>query len=167
MYTLNVKIMDDCPNRDMVKEYYEKKIATIGYEGDCGVDLVVPMTQEIGTSDVTKIGLGIQCALYKSYTKSKDKVCISKPYMLVPRSSISSTPLSMANSIGIIDPGYRGQIIAAVRNHTPNTYNTFTVAEGTRLFQIVAFDGKPIKVKLVDELSTTLRGEGGFGSTNQ
>ena len=37
-------------------------------------------------------------------------------YMLVPRSSISKTPLRMANSIGIIDAGYRGEIMAAVDN---------------------------------------------------
>lgn len=159
MYTLHVKIMDDCPNYEIVKEYYEKKIATIGYEGDCGVDLITPTTTNVSSVGVTKIGLCIQCALYKH--KNDDEVL--KPYLLVPRSSIATTSLSMANSIGIIDPGYRGQIIAAVRSHGVD----YCMETGTRLFQIVSFDGKPIKVKLVDDLSKTERGDGGFGSTNK
>lgn len=157
MYVLHVKIMDDCPNREVVKEFYENKINTIGYKGDCGVDLIIPATQTIASKGVTKIGLGIQCELTHS------EYCSSEPYMLVPRSSISATPLSMANSIGIIDPGYRGQIIAPLRNHEDD----YIVEAGTRLFQIVAFDGRPIKIILNDNLTLTERGDGGFGSTNK
>jgi dUTP pyrophosphatase len=120
---------------------------------------------------VTKINLGIQCELVtrthnitqaSTYIEEKYKE-VGESYMMVPRSSISSTPLSMANSIGIIDQGYRGPLIAAVRNHDHINY---TVEQGTRLFQIVAFDGKPIQVEVVNTLSETDRGSGGFGSTN-
>lgn len=87
-------------------------------------------------------------------------------YRLVPRSSIFKTPLSMANSEGIIDRTYRGLIKAPVRNHLPSA--SYTVEEGTRLFQIVAPDmGWIREVRIVESLPETVRGEGGFGSTGR
>ena len=87
-----------------------------------------------------------------------------KPYYLFPRSSISKTPLRLSNSIGLIDGGYRGEIIAAVDNIKEEDC---TVEPGQRLFQLVAMDGSPIQVEIVDELSETTRGSGGFGSTGK
>ena len=69
----------------------------------------------------------------------------------------------MANSIGIIDAGYRGNIKAKVRNFNIDK-STFKAGS---YFQIVAYDLKPIKVKLVNELSKTTRNDGSFGSTNK
>ena len=80
----------------------------------------------------------------------------------MPRSSISKTPLRQCNSIGLIDAGYRGEIMAAVDNIKDKP---FTLETGQRLFQLVAMDGSPIHFELVDELTETDRGEGGFGST--
>jgi len=68
----------------------------------------------------------------------------------------------MANSIGLIDGGYRGELIAAVDNIKTEPYQ---VVFGQRLFQIIALDGSPIHLQLVETLSSTERGEGGFGST--
>lgn len=83
-------------------------------------------------------------------------------YMLVPRSSISKTPLRLANSIGIIDKSYRGKVMVKVDN---NSWGDFTMNEGSCYFQIVAFNGKLPNYELVDHISNTLRGDGGFGST--
>ena len=69
----------------------------------------------------------------------------------------------MANSIGIIDAGYRGNLKAKVRNFNINT----SIFKTGSYFQIVSYDLKPIKVKLVNELSKTTRNDGGFGSTNK
>ena len=80
----------------------------------------------------------------------------------MPRSSISKTPLRLCNSIGLIDAGYRGEIMAAVDNIKQEDY---TINSGQRLFQIVAMDGSPLSFELVIKLSTTGRGAGGFGST--
>ena len=88
----------------------------------------------------------------------------NKPYLLMPRSSIAKTPLRLSNSIGLIDSGYRGEIMAAVDNIKKEDY---TVDPGQRLFQLVAMDGAPIHFELVDELSDTSRGSGGFGSTGK
>ena len=87
-----------------------------------------------------------------------------KAYYLFPRSSISKSPLRMANSIGLIDGGYRGEIMAVCDNIKSFSY----IAEkGQRLFQLVATDSSPIHYKLVNELSETSRGSGGFGSTGK
>lgn len=87
-------------------------------------------------------------------------------YRLVPRSSICKTPLLMANSEGIIDKSYRGLIKAPVRNFQSVSF--YEIAEGTRLFQIVAPDlGWIREVRIVESLPETRRGEGGFGSTGK
>ena len=87
-------------------------------------------------------------------------------YRLAPRSSIFKTPLSMANSEGIIDRTYRGVIKAPVRNHMVT--DSYYIEEGTRLFQIVAPDmGWIREVRIVESLPETQRGEGGFGSTGR
>ena len=85
-------------------------------------------------------------------------------YYLYPRSSISKTPLMLANHVGIIDSGYRGPIIGAFRNLSLGTY---TVEKHTRLLQICHPTLEPFYVELVEEsdLSETERGSGGFGST--
>jgi len=80
----------------------------------------------------------------------------------MPRSSISKTPLRLSNSIGLIDPGYRGEIIAVVDNIKSKPS---TVKPKQRRFQLDAMNGSPIHFSLVDQLSDTSRGTGGFGST--
>ena len=82
----------------------------------------------------------------------------------MPRSSIAKTPLRLCNSIGLIDGGYRGEIMAVVDNIKKESY---TLRPGQRLFQLVAMDGSPIHFELVDELTESTRGDGGFGSTGE
>ena len=85
-------------------------------------------------------------------------------YMLVPRSSISKTPLRLANSIGIIDKNYTGKVLVKVDNIS-NT--DFMIEEGECYFQIVSFNGILPKFNLVSEIIPTRRGNGGFGSTTR
>ena len=92
-------------------------------------------------------------------------------FYLYPRSSIGKTPLRMSNSVGIIDSGYRGHIIAAFDAPPEFTCKggSYTVDAYQRLVQICPPDlSYPIYVELVDaieDLGQTERGEGGFGST--
>ena len=83
-------------------------------------------------------------------------------YMLVPRSSLTKTPLRLANSIGIIDKSYRGKVKAKVDNIEDYP---FELSEGSCYFQIIAFTGVLPKMTIVDKVSTTRRNVGGFGST--
>ena len=85
----------------------------------------------------------------------------STGYYVFPRSSISKTPLMLANHTGIIDSGYRGFLMAAFRSFS----QMYTLEKNTRIVQICHPSLCPIYVKLVDELSDTTRGSGGFGST--
>ena len=89
-------------------------------------------------------------------------------YYLYARSSIYKTPLILANSVGIIDAGYRGEIMGAFR-YIPRSDSDeeYTVKRGTRLLQICSRDLSPFSFSVVDELSETRRGEGGFGSTGK
>ena len=123
------------------------------HNGDAGIDLFIVEKQTIQSGETSRIHLQISCENAEGYS-----------YLLIPRSSISKTPLRMCNSIGLIDGGYRGEIIAAVDNVKTFQY---MVEPGQRLFQLVAMDGSPIHFKLVDELSETSRGDGGFGSTGK
>jgi dUTP pyrophosphatase len=92
------------------------------------------------------------------------------PCMLVPRSSLSSTPLRLANSIGLIDMGYRGEVIAKVDCVDVNT-DYYAIDEGKRLFQLVQYNWLPWKtivfVDTLEELppAPDNRAAGGFGST--
>jgi dUTP pyrophosphatase len=90
----------------------------------------------------------------------------SSGYYVYPRSSISKTPLMLANHVGIIDSGYRGNLMAAVRKF-PSAQSEYVVEKHTRLFQICHPSLCPIFVVLVheSELNSSERGEGGFGST--
>ena len=116
----------------------------------CGLDIPTPTTQIIpGLSRAFSIHLEIKTEPNHSY-------------MLLPRSSITKTPLRLANSVGIIDIGYRGELIAKVDNLSDEDY---TIEAGHCYFQIVAFDGNLVTWELVSNLSPSIRGERGFGST--
>ncbi|MCF7802116.1 MAG: dUTP diphosphatase [Candidatus Marinimicrobia bacterium] len=123
------------------------------HPGDAGLDLFIVERVTINAGETVALHLGISC-----------EPVDGKAYFLMPRSSVSKTPLRQANSVGLIDGGYRGEIIAVVDNIKDKDY---TVEPGDRLFQIVAMDGSPIEFELVDSLSQTSRGSGGFGSTGR
>ena len=126
------------------------------HDGDSGIDLYCPETITVMPGITHKIDMKIQCEMIK------DDLNVS--YYLYPRSSIVKTPLRMANSLGIIDAGYRGNIIACVDNISEVPY---TIERNTRLFQICAPNLSSIHLSIVNSLSVTARGTGGFGSTNE
>ena len=137
------------PSSDDVAEIYRDHGHF--HDGDAGLDLYVPESITFAARETAPIHLKVACEMEGQ-----------KPDFLIPRSSISKTPLRMANSIGLIDAGYRGELIAFCDNISEEPY---TVKAGHRLFQLVAIDGSPLELEIVDELSETSRGEGGFGST--
>ena len=123
------------------------------HQGDAGLDLFIIDSLTIPPGETAIIKSNIAC-------ENTDEM----PYLLMPRSSISKTPLRQCNSVGLIDAGYRGEIMAAVENIKDIPY---TVEPGQRLFQLVSMDGAPITFEIVSELSQTDRGDGGFGSTGK
>jgi dUTP pyrophosphatase len=84
-------------------------------------------------------------------------------YFIYPRSSISKTKLRLSNSVGVIDSGYRGELMLALDNISDQPV---TVERGSRLAQIVI--GADVKIKKINRVvgfATTTRGARGFGST--
>lgn len=152
-YFLKIKIDEDAP--DFVKEHYNN--FKNHHKGDSGIDLIAPYDIYCDINfNVSTLDHLIQCEMVDS---NLDNVS----YYLYPRSSISKTPLQMANSVGVIDAGYRGNIMAKVRNFSQDNYK---INAGDKLFQICAPDLKQIKIEFVNTLSTSSRGSCGFGSTN-
>jgi len=131
---------------------------------DSGFDLYLPEDKEFEnkSGNVTKVNFDIKCSAELVEIEGNK----SRPtgYYLYARSSISKTPLRLANNQGIIDAGYRGPIIGAfdVVNYEKN----YSCNKGERLLQICGPNLLPIYVEVVEDLGeNTIRGEGGFGST--
>jgi dUTP pyrophosphatase len=165
---LQVKILTENPEeRELLLQYYTNK-QRANHLTDSGFDLICPRRVEIKPYKTTKIPLGIACQVVDQE--------FSQGYYLYPRSSIIKTPMRLANSVGIIDYTYRGEITAVVdyyRNEPPYTFDPndgtsegFVVEPGTRYFQLCSPDLRPIQIEIVEELTDTVRGSGGFGSTN-
>lgn len=151
-YTLKIKMINVS---EQVSSYY--KDFKSHHEGDSGIDLICPEQLIVSKNIIGTIDFKIQCEM-----RDKDNNLVS--YYLYPRSSISKTPFMMANSVGIIDAGYRGNIMAKIRSFGNDLE---VIGEGNKLFQICAPNLGHVKVEIVDELSETSRGSGGFGSTNK
>ena len=136
--------------------------------GDSGVDVRCPVETVIPARGQAKIKLGIRCCVIKrtSIKLPSSEFCTTEPvsYLMLPRSSISKTPLRLSNSIGLIDAGYRGEIMASVDNISDKDY---VVEKGSRLFQLVNAELKPFYNVKEEDLSETDRGDGGFGSTGK
>jgi dUTP pyrophosphatase len=158
-YTLMIKPYDQA----ITKKY--KKHSTY-HEGDSGLDLFVPEDLEIKRGQTKFLDLKIQCMMINNETKKQTS------YYLYPRSSISRTPLRLANSVGIIDAGYRGSIKAALTHNVTfddirEPCEKYICKENDRYVQICAPTLEPLDFCLVDELPESTRGSKGFGSTNQ
>jgi dUTPase len=92
-----------------------------------------------------------------------------EPLLLVPRSSIANSPFRLANSIGLIDMGYRGSLKAKV--DVIDDFDHAMILDGTRYFQLCRQSWMPWEsIVLVDNVhdlpsAPDSRGSGGFGST--
>lgn len=139
--SLDVKIRKLNPNA--VIPSYSK-------DGDAGMDLVA--TEIISeTTDQITYGTGISMEIPKGYVG-----------LVFPRSSIRKYELELTNSVGVIDSGYRGEIQATF-NKVHNKLNSYNV--GDRIAQIMIIPYPQVSFIEVEELSTSERGSGGFGST--
>jgi len=126
---------------------------------DSGIDILCHEECVVPPKTKKMINLGIKCQMIR---KEKENTSNSA-FWLLPRSSISKTPLMMSNSMGLIDSGYRGELKAVVYNTSNEPYK---ILKYTRLFQMA----NPMlssfsSVQQVSVLETSQRGEGGFGST--
>ena len=111
----------------------------------CGFSIIEPHT-------TLKIGTGIAMEIPEGYFGA-----------IFARSGLATKRgLRPANCVGVVDSDYRGEIIIALHNDTEFPQE---VSEGERIAQIVIIPYLPVDFTEVDNLSSTVRGEGGFGST--
>lgn len=136
---VNVKLL----NENAVVPSYET-------DGDAGMD--VTATHIISNTD-TQItyGTGLAMEIPKGYVG-----------LIFPRSSIRKTDLTLSNSVGVIDSGYRGEIQATFKKPMWDC-NVYKIND--RVMQIIIVPYPQIKFNLVNKLSDSDRGQGGFGST--
>jgi dUTP pyrophosphatase len=130
----------------------------------------------LNINPVNKIDFKVKCSA-KMYSNTNSNSYYTG-YFLFPRSSISKTPLRLANSQGIIDSGYRGNLMGMFDIVNKNDeekreyeYADYYVKKYDKLVQICAPCLCPIFVEIVDTLDelgdVTERGEKGFGSTSK
>lgn len=120
-----------------------------------------------------------------TYIQYKTGIAIEPPpghhTEIFPRSSVSKTDLVLANSVGVVDQDYRGEILVRFKivppvtrsgmleeaedQYTTKYFDLFKYKKGDRIAQLVLRKTETAEYEWSDELSDTHRGTGGFGST--
>ncbi len=84
---------------------------------------------------------------------------------MLPRSGLSSKyGITLINSPGLIDSGYRGELLVPLINHSKNEYEITT---SERIAQLVIIEAMNIDFKSSEDLDKSDRNEKGFGSTDE
>ena len=153
-------------NVKIKKLHEDAVIPSYAKDGDAGMDMTAISDPEVVAVD------NEYC--YVNY-KTGIAVEIPEGYvgLIFPRSSISKKSLSLANSVGVIDSGYRGEISFRfkydITSHNPTKpeKNEAVYQKGDRIGQLMIIPYPKVQFEEVEELSNSSRGEGGFGSTGK
>jgi len=127
----------------------EARLPQYAQVGDAGMDVYAVSKTE--TDKFVEYGTGLAF-----------EVPVDHVMLIFPRSSISNTHLQMANSVGVLDSGYRGELKLRFRKQGSSDYMV-----GDRVGQIIVIPFPVVEFEEVKELNSSLRGEGGFGSTGK
>ena len=140
-----------------IKKLNEKAIIpTYGSEFSAGADLYACEGGDItiAPGETRLVRTGISMAIPQGFVG-----------LIYARSGLASKRgLAPANKVGVIDSDYRGEIMVALYNHSSESQ---TVCDGERIAQMVFTAYMGANFLEVDELDSTQRGEGGFGSTGR
>ena len=128
-------------------------IPSYAKDGDAGMDLVAVSKEDVSPTQV------------KYYTG----IAIEIPYgyvgLIFPRSSVYKSGLSLSNAVGVIDSGYRGELMVVFNKKFGMNLTNYQI--GDRVAQIMILPYPQVVFVESDELSQTERGSGGFGSTGK
>jgi dUTP pyrophosphatase len=123
------------------------------HPGDAGLDLRSIAGIDVAPGERAMVPTGLAVAIPEGYAG-----------FVLPRSGLASrVGLTLANAPGLIDAGYRGEIVCAVVNL--DRENAVRIERGDRVAQLVVVAVPDVEPAFVDVLPTSSRGEGGFGST--
>jgi dUTP diphosphatase len=133
----------------------EAVLPTRAHEGDAGLDLYACEAAHIGPGERWSIGTGLAVEIPELHAG-----------LVLPRSGLARDHgITLANSTGLIDAGYRGELRVLLLNNDPA--ETFQVTPGDRIAQLVLTPialAEPVEVV---ELAESMRGEAGFGSSGR
>jgi dUTP pyrophosphatase len=123
------------------------------YSGDAGLDLAACERVELGPGERAVVGTGLAVAIPEGYAG-----------FVQPRSGLAARHgLSVVNSPGLVDSGYRGEVRVVLLN--TDLAERFVVEPGMRIAQLVVLPVPELEVLEVDELPMSERGVRGFGSS--
>lgn len=131
------------------------KIPTYAKHGDAGMDLTA-VTCHRDEYDNYVYGTGLALEIPEGYVG-----------LIFPRSSNRKTSAYMTNHVGVIDSGYRGEVMLTFKSRDFVTRDAAPYNIGDRIGQIIIMPYPKIEFNVVFELSETERGEGGHGSTGK
>jgi dUTP pyrophosphatase len=124
------------------------------YAGDAGLDLAACERIELAPGDRALVPTGLAVAIPEGYAG-----------FVQPRSGLAvKHGISIVNTPGLIDSGYRGELQVALLN--TDAREPFVIEPGMRIAQLVILPVPDVELVEVDELPTTDRGARGFGSTH-
>ncbi len=125
------------------------------HEGDAGLDLYACELAHIGPGERWGVGTGVAVEVPPGHAG-----------LVLPRSGLAREHgIALVNSPGLIDSGYRGELRVLLLNTDPA--DTFHVAPGDRIAQLVLVEVATAEPKEVSTLGDSARGDGGFGSSGR
>jgi dUTP pyrophosphatase len=123
------------------------------YAADAGLDLAACERHELGPGERAVVGTGVAVAIPEGHAG-----------FVQPRSGLAAHHgITIVNSPGLIDAGYRGEILVILLNTDPD--EPFVIEPGMRIAQLVVVPVPELAVAPVDELPTSERGGRGHGSS--
>ena len=123
------------------------------HPGDAGADLIAAQSIELAPGERALVGTGTAVALPDGYVG-----------LVVPRSGLAAKHgITIVNSPGTLDAGYRGEIKVILLNTDHSA--PYTVSAGDRIAQLIVLPVSRARFVPVERLPGSHRGEGGFGST--
>ena len=136
-----------------VKVRPEGQLPGAQHPGDAGLDLRAAVGATVKPGERAMVPTGVAVAIPDGHAG-----------LVLPRSGLASKRgLTLANAPGLIDAGYRGEVICAVVNLDP--HEAVEISVGDRIAQLVVVAVPEVMPSFVEELPPSSRGEGGFGST--
>lgn len=121
--------------------------------GDAGADLRSSEALSLAPGERRLVGTGVRIALPDGYAA-----------FVVPRSGLAAKHgITIVNSPGTVDAGYRGEIKVCLLNTDQNA--SYEISVGDRIAQMIVMPVTRATFVPVEELPESMRGEGGFGST--
>ncbi len=139
----------------MAKLKEEARLPTRAHEGDAGLDLYACEPAHLGPGERWSVGTGIAVEIPEGHAG-----------LVLPRSGLARDHgITLVNSPGLIDSGYRGEVRVLLLNTDPA--ETFRIEPGERIAQLVMAPITLVDPVEVEALAESARGDGGFGSSGR